>query len=59
MCLAFDLEDLDGLVRGACCKPSAVVVEHSVMLVWQYVSFKSNGLRTRRRVFDERTIMSS
>jgi ferredoxin len=32
VCLAFDLEDLDGLVGGAGCKAAAVVVKLSIVL---------------------------
>ena len=31
--VAFNLEDLDRLVRGACCQSSAVVVEDSIVLL--------------------------
>jgi hypothetical protein len=45
--VAFNLEDLDGLVRGACCQSSAVVVEDSIVLLSFAVS-QSSCMRSRR-----------
>jgi hypothetical protein len=58
--VAFDLEDLDRLIRGACCQSSAVVVEDSVVLLSIRVS-QSSCMRSRRdgSWLGVRTIMSS
>lgn len=62
--VAFNLEDLDGLVGGAGCQSSAVVVEDSIVLLSFLVS-QSSCMRSRRdgRVdgwrLGVRTIMSS
>ena len=45
--VAFDREDLDRLVRGACRQSSAVVVEDSIVLLSFPVS-QSSCMRSRR-----------
>jgi hypothetical protein len=52
MLVAFDLEDLDRLIGGACCQSSAVVVKDGVVLLraisW---SFGMRSGRVVRRMF--------
>jgi hypothetical protein len=58
--VAFNLEDLDRLVGGACCQSSAVVVEDSIVLLPFPVS-QSSCMRSGRdgSWLGVRTIMSS